>query len=413
MRIYSALFAVSILASGLVGCASYQTKVGDARTAMTNGNPAKAVDLLKPMAEKEGDDQLIYLLDYATALQLAGRYQDSARAFGIAEKIADIKDYKSLSRMASSLLLSEGMLQYKGDDYEKVLINGVNAVNYLELGQLDDALVEVRKLNNMLYKFKYEAKRPYEQNPYAFYLSAIIWEADHKWDDAYISYKSAYEVAPNYTPLHQDLIRAAIRADREDDLADWKKKFPEVQIKPEWRDKTMGEIILVYQQGWGPRKQPRPGSPKFPHLVPTYTNTRWAKLIVEDAGEESTQSKQIFSVQDVAIKTLDDDFARLVASRVAGTVTKAVVADQIAQRNQLLGFVTFMALNAADQADLRQWSTLPQSFQIARLPIKAGHYKVSARGIGVSGNESAEHMPEREVVVPAGGKAFVTWRSLR
>jgi uncharacterized protein len=409
MRLISALLAALLF----VGCASYQAKVQDARNDMTNGNAAKAVDILKPLAEKQGDDQLVYLLDYATALQLAGRYQDSANQFGIAEKMADIKDYKSLSRMASSLVLSEGMLQYKGDDYEKVLINGVNAINYLELGQLDDALVEVRKLNNMLYKFKYEAKRPYEQNPYAFYLSAIIWEADHKWDDAYIAYKAAYEVNPNYAPLRQDLIRAAIRADREDDLADWKKKFSEVKIDPEWNDKTMGEIILVYQQGWGPRKQPRPGSPKFPHLVPTYANTRWAKLIVENENGQSAQTKQVFSVQDVAIKTLDDDFARLVASRVAGTVTKAIIADQVAQHNQLLGYVTFLALNATDQADLRQWSTLPASFQVARLPIKAGRYKVTVHGVGVSGNESNEHMQEREVVVPPGGKAFVTWRSLK
>ena len=99
-------------------------------------------------------------------------------------------------------------------------------MNYLEMQNLEDALVEVRDLNTMLYKFKTEAKKNYDQNPFAFYLAAMIYEADHQYDDALISYKSAYEVAPNYAPLRQDLIRAALLAQRPDELAKFKSLFP-------------------------------------------------------------------------------------------------------------------------------------------------------------------------------------------
>ena len=395
----------------LTGCASYQTKVFSARNAIAEHQPETAVKLLEPLANKKSDDQLIYMLDYATALQEAGHFKESAQEFNEAEKIADIKDYHSLSRIASSLLLSEEMVQYKGDDYEKVLINAVNAVNYLELGELDDALVEVRKLNQKLYKFKYEAKRNYEQNPFAFYLSAVIWEADHKWDDAYISYKSAYELIPDYAPLHEDLIRAAIRAQRPEELETWKQKFPEVKILPEWKDPSLSEIIMVFQQGWGPRKSPRPDNPRFPQLLPTYSNTARAKLIINDLPKAETS--KVFSVTQVAIKTMNDDYARLVGSRVAGVVAKAVVADQIRQRNQVLGALAWVAMNAVDRADVRQWSTLPETFQIARVYVKAGEYKVRAQGLNLYGNETAEQMPERTVHAQAGRKVFVTWRSVR
>lgn len=401
----------SFVSVSLASCATYQGEVDGARTALGVGNPSQAAAMLEPKAKAENRDQLVYLLDYATALQGAQRYKDSADAYQKAERIADIQDYHSLSRIASSLVLSEELVQYKGDDYEKVLINAMNAVNYLEMGDLDGALVEVRRLNQKLYKYKFEAKRDYEQNPFAYYLSAIIWEADRKWDDAYIAYKNAYDLVPDFGPLREDLIRAAIRAQRPEELEKWKKKFPEVKIRPEWKDPTFGEIILVFQQGWGPRKKPRPESPRFPYLVPVPSVVQKARVVVD--GTPITDSQRIFNVQDVAIKTLNDDYARLIGSRVAGIATKAIVADQLRQRNQALGQIAWIAMNLADRADLRQWSTLPQTFQIARVYAKAGKYKVSAQGVDAYGSVTGEGMSERELEVKAGRKVFVSWRSFR
>lgn len=393
------------------GCTTYQNKVAGARDALRSGQFARAVTELEPLAKKKDDDQLVYLLDYATALQEAGRYKESMKAFAEAEAIADIQDYHSISNVAGSLVLSETMIQYKGDDYEKVMINAVNAVNYLETGDLDEALVEVRKLNQKLYKYKNEAKKDYEQNPFAYYLSGIIWEADRKWDDAYIAYKTAYELIPEYAPLKQDLLRLARRAQRMDDFNDWKKKFGDVEVSPLWKDKAAGELIVILQQGWGPRKEPRPENPRFPYLVPSRNFTQTAA--VEINGKREAQTSPVFSVQDVAIKTLNDDYARLVASRVGGMVTKAVLSDQLRQKNEALGLLAWVILNAADQADLRQWSTLPQTFQVARVPLKAGKYKVQAAGLDAFGQETGERMQDRDIEIKPGQKVFVNWRTLR
>jgi hypothetical protein len=98
---------------------------------------------------------------------------------------------------------------------------------------------------------------------------------------------------------------------------------------------------------------------------------------------------------------------------VAGIATKAVVADQIRQKNELLGTLAWVALNVADRADLRQWSTLPEGFQIARIPVKAGRYKVRAVGLDGGGNTAGEESPAREIEVKPGKKAFLSWRSVR
>ncbi|MES2963911.1 MAG: hypothetical protein V4760_08470, partial [Bdellovibrionota bacterium] len=404
---------VSVVASiaALAGCATYQGEVYEARSALAANDPSKAAALLKPLAEKENRDQLVYLLDYATALQQAKRFKESAKAFQDAEKIADIQDYHSISNIAGAALFSEEMVQYKGDDYEKVLINAMNAINYLEMDSLDEALVEVRRLNQKLYKFKYEAKRDYAQNPYALYLGAMIYEADRKWDDAYINYKQAYELAPGFTPLREDLIRGAQRAGRSEDVTKWKREFTEVKPRSEWNDKTVGEIVFIYEQGWGPRKQSRPEEPRFPKLFPVGSQTKLAKVFVD--GTERARTDELFDITTVAIKTLDDDYGRLVASRVGGVVAKAVVADQIGQKDELLGAIAWVAMNVADRADLRQWSTLPDTFQVARMYVKPGKYKVTAKGLDASGAESGEVMDEREVEVKPGRKAFVSWRSVR
>ncbi|HVK62567.1 MAG TPA: hypothetical protein VM432_13495 [Bdellovibrionales bacterium] len=402
----------------LSACATYQTKVDQARTSLKE-NPTKAAESLKPLAEAEGKDQLVYLLDYATALQLAKQYQESAAAFQKAEQIADIKDYHSISQIATAAVLSEEMIQYKGDDYEKVLINGMNAINYLEMGDLDGALVEVRRFNEKLNKFRLEAKRNYAQNPYALYLSAMIYEADRKYDDAYIAYENTYKVAPSYTPLREDLVRSATRAQRDETAAKWKKEFPEVKAKPEWKDKNIGEVILVYAQGWGPRKRARPENFRFPKLYPVGSLTKSAKLVVSNQNisqaledDKSATSEEVFNLTDTAIKTLDDDYGRLIASRVGGFATKAVIADQIRQKDDALGMLALIALNAADRADVRQWSTLPDTFQIARVYVKPGTYKVKAQGLNSSGLPSGEDMPEREITVKPGQKIFMSWRSL-
>jgi hypothetical protein len=411
-----------------VGCATYQNKVEDARRLFIS-DPEQAAEKLKPLAEEEGRDQLVYLLDYATALQTAGRFEDSVQAFLRAEKLADLKDYHSITNVAGSLALSEEMVQYKGEDFEKVLINNMNALNFLAMGKLDEALVEVRRVNEKLTKLRIDGKKDFNQSPLAFYLGAMIWESDRKFDDAYIAYKKTYDVAPLYRPLREDLIRAAVRAQRPEEVEKWKKAFPEVVVRPEWRDRNMGEIVVLYMHGWGPRKQPRPESPRYPKLVSvTYdrpilgvsvtANQSERKVPITgeavDAGklEAYASGSEIYSIDEVAIKALDGDFARLVGSRIAGVAAKAVLADQLRQKDNMLGQLAWVAMNLADRADLRQWSTLPSAFQIARIPLKAGKYQVRLQSGGtfapISGDGIGASL--RTVDVRPQGKSFLVWR---
>ncbi|UOF00223.1 COG3014 family protein [Bdellovibrio reynosensis] len=394
----------------LIGCASYQTKVQGARTALVQQNFEKAVTELKPLAEKESDDQLVYLLDYAVALQLSGNLKESNTVLLKADRLAEMVDYQSISRFAGSLALNEEMVQYKGDTFEKIFINAYLAMNFLEMGLLDDALVEARRINEKYIKYRADEKKAFELNSFSKYLSALVWEASRSYDDAYIAYNEAYKIDPSIATIGEDLVRSAKLARRMDSYNEWKKKFPDVKEDPAWYDKAYGELVVIYQQGWGPRKIYSPNEYRFPALTAVPSETQKARATVQDMGY---LSREVYDVQTAAIATLQEDQGILVAKRLGGIATKAVLSDQLRQKNELLGNLTWIALNVADRADLRQWSTLPQTIQTIRVPLKAGKYKVRLDGLNSAGNMTGEGLAEKEVEIKAGQKKFIVWRSLK
>lgn len=369
-------------------------------------NYEKAIEELKPLAEKEGDDQLLYLLNLGMAYHLAGKWDESIQTLLKADAIAEIKDYISLSREAGSILLNDGLLQYKGDDYEKVLIHIYLSLNFLMKNDLDGALVEARRVNEILQRFRDESKRKYEQSSLAFYLSAMIWEANRDWDDAYIAYNDTYKHFKENDYLKEDLLRLSKRADRQDDYEKWRNKFGNRTYSAP--DKESGELILIYQQGRGPVKKPHPSFDKIPKLFPVGTIAMKASL---EVNGKKAKTQTIYNLQDVAIKSLEEQYALIIGKRVGGLAAKFIVSQQVAKKNEALGMATWIGLNLMDQADLRQWSNLPETFQIARMYLKPGTYDVNVSALDYAGKATAEAQKFEKVKINKGKITFLNWRS--
>ncbi len=370
-------------------------------------NYDKAIEELKPLSEKESDDQLLYLLNLGMVYHLAGKWDESIQTLLKADAIAEIKDYTSLSREAGSILLNDGVLQYRGDDYEKVLIHIYLSLNFLMKNDLDGALVEARRVNEILQRFRDEAKRNYEQNSFAFYLSALVWEANKDWDDAYIAYNDTYKHYKTNDYLKEDLIRSSERASREEEHAKWKKLFGQKAFSVA-ADRDTGELVFIYQQGKGPVKRPNPSFDKIPKLFPVSTVAMRASI--EIAGQ-TAKTQTIYNLQDVAIKSLDEQYALIISKRIAGLATKFIVSKQVAKKNEALGMAAWIGLNLLDQADLRQWSNLPETFQIARIRVKPGEYTVQAKALNYENKPTSEAQTFEKVKIQKGKTTFLNWRS--
>ncbi len=402
--ITSSFFLITILS-----CATYQNKVLEPRNYLKSGQYTLAIENFKKLADEDSRDQLVYQMDYATALQVAGKFDESAKAFIKADTLVDLNDYHSVSNVAGATLGGEEMIQYKGESYEKFFINTFNAINFLMMGKFDDALVEARRINEKINKMRMEGREPYEQSPFARYLAAILWESQKNYDSAYIEYEASYNLDASNPFISQDLLRASRLSRRAEMLKKWKTTFPNLTETKESLDKENGEIIVIFQQGWGPEKHARQQY-HFPELYPVFSKTRSARVSV-NGSEITTQT--VYNVSKVAIETLRKDFGALVARRVGSRVAKAVVADQIRQKDNLLGNLTWVAMVLSDRADLRQWSTLPETIQMARIFVKPGKYQVQIKGTDFSGGLTGESFEANEVLVKPGQKTFVNWRSLQ
>lgn len=412
MKIVILAFIGAVLTQ--TGCATYQGKVEKARQHIVAHEFTAAESHLKPLADEESGDQLIYLLDYATTLQMSGQLKESNNYFFKAEKLAEQLDYHSISRITGSLLVNEEMKQYKGDTFEKIFINAYLAMNYLEMGNLDDALVEARRINDKYKLYRAEEKKAFELNSFAKYLSAMIWEADKKFDDAFIAYKEAYELDPKIATIKEDILRAAKKSQRMDEYKRYKKEFMLNSESADWYDKEKATLIVIFQQGWGPRKKFNPRDVKFPILTPVITDTKKlkVKLAKDNKSFEEEKTQFVYDVESASIKTFQDDQASLLARRVGAFVAKEVTARELSRRDDTLGFLAWIFMHASERADLRQWSTLPETIQVARVYLSPGEYQLSLQGLSGFGYETADRLQDKKIQLEKGKTYFVNFRSV-
>lgn len=358
---------------------------------------------------EDGRDQLLYLLDLGLVLHTQGKYQESNEYFLKADQVAEIKDYTSLSTEGATLLTTDQIRQYKGEDFEKVLINTYLAMNYALLGDYENALVEARRVNRKLDRMVNEGQRKYKQNAFARYLSAVLYEVQGHPNDAYIDYQSVHDLEPSFPGLGLDLWRTAWVAGLHEKLAKIDRDFhltreDHKKAKRGAPGTQHGEIIVFYENGISPVKVPHPYFPEIPVFSARYNPIFDAQVNLN--GHEAGQTSILHSIQRTAIENLDEKYAGMIARKFAGIVAKEVVGDQIAERTHdpLLGFIAKVIMYVSDQADLRSWNFLPKDLQVARLVVEPGVYDVSLK------LKLGESLPSRTVQVEAGKKVFVNFR---
>jgi hypothetical protein len=282
-------------------------------------------------------------------------------------------------------------------------------MNYALLGNYDDALVEARLVNRKLYMMVNEGKRKYKQNAFARYLSAVFYEAQGEYSDAYIDYKKAWELRPSYPGLGLDLWRTAWLAGMPDQMAKWEEEYDlsdedKKAAKLLRPSKRKGEIIVIYENGISPIKRPNLNLESVPEFYPRYNPVRMANIEIN--GEVRASTAVLESIESTAIENLNDKYAGILAKKLSGLALKGGVAYGVAKAtdNPALGYLAGILLMKADQADLRSWNLLPRDLQIARVTVDPGSYKVRAVPVGMGA------LPEKTAEVKAGGKVILDFR---
>jgi hypothetical protein len=385
---------------------------GEADRLFRSGRYDEAAARLGAGAEKEGEsgsDVLLYLLDQGLSLHTGGKFEEAIKVFRKADKIAEIKDYTRIGTEAGTLLTSDNIKNYKGEEFENVLISAYLAMDYALIGNAEDALVEARRVNRKLELMVSQGGRKYQQNAFARYLSGVLYEAEGDPNNAYISYKKVRELEPSFPSLGRDLWRTAWMSGISQDLEQWDSEYglddSDHQAARELRA-GKAEIVVFYENGISPIKRPNPNFRTLPKFYPRFNPVSHAEVTVTGPTKASARTASLHDIEAIAVQNLEEKYGAMVAKKLAGIVAKEVVAKQIENqtKNPWLAFGAKLAMYASDQADVRSWNLLPKDLQIARVPVDPGTYTVRITPVGGDGPI------EKTVQVRRGRKVFVNFR---
>lgn len=251
----------------LTGCGPSVNRYLLIEQSLFAGDPQKAVAIVEQTQKEYGaKGRLLYEMDHGMVLQLAGHYQQSSAALEQAEEEVERLYTRTIRAETAAFLTNDNALPYEGDAYEHVMINVVNALNYAALGQLQEALVEVRRIDHRLNVLSDRVKdaNKYRNDGFARYLSGILYEAAGDLNNAFIAYRNAYEAYGSMSgwlkmssppSLRSDLLRTAEALSLTTEFAQYRQAFPDVEWRSIASQEQLAQVVMISYNGRAPRKE--------------------------------------------------------------------------------------------------------------------------------------------------------------
>jgi len=448
----AALGALGLLAALVLleGCASHSERTQPVRSALDAGNPREAIALLNKEIDVPSDadlppdmssDHALFVLDRASVQQAAQQFDRSKRDFEAADKAIDMLDLAhDVSDTIGQYVFSGSSGRYQAPPYEKLLINTLDMLNYLELRDLNGARIEARRLAVMQRYVADELKE--RENPVmglGAMLAGFTFEKSDQVDEALRWYDQALEftgAGDLRDPVRLLRRRGQYRSPRLEELG---KGDDSASLRP-LEEAGEGEIVVVIGYGRVPHKVAErvpiglaltaysdsiaPGDVAAANRIAAQGLVTWINFPTlghERAGFESPsctldatpvalgQAVDVTSQVRAEWKKIEgrviaSAITRLVARYAAGTLAGAAAGknDLVAA---LLSLGTQATLTVLDTPDTRSWETLPARVAVARVRVPAGKHtlRLVARG----------SVRSVEVDIDKGGWAVVSLMSLR
>ena len=95
-------------------------------------------------------DRVLYFLDKGMLTHHGGAWEESSALLEAGEKAIEANFAVSVSQEIGTFILNDRTREYDGEDYEDIYLNVFNALNYYHRNNLEEALVEIRRMNNKL-----------------------------------------------------------------------------------------------------------------------------------------------------------------------------------------------------------------------------------------------------------------------
>ncbi len=445
MRMKASVIVLILLLAILAGCATYYQKTLRFQEYIMEGQIEKAGQWLeKNDRDKKGKNELLYHMYSGWVSWMKGDYASSNTALELADLL--IEDYrKQIGSEALSLISNPGVKPYQAEDFEKVFVNYFKALNYVQIGKYEEAIVEARRITIRLQQLnsKYKGhKNRYSDDAFAHVIIGMLYESRQDYNNAFIAYRNALEAYDSIyvrnfdiSPPEQlklDILRTAYMTGFHDEVDYYEKMFG---FKYERDTSAGGELVFIWQNGFGPVKSEwsitftmvpgeagfvtytneeygftfpfyigdrspneqaqlrdlsilRVAFPKYVERVPVFKH---ASLLIEDKTYPLELSEDL---NQIAFKTLEDRMLREFGNALLRVATKKALelAVREATKNESkenkvdIGDIAPAAvtiINAiTEKADTRNWQTLPHSIFYTRVRLPEGQHKITFNTFG-------------------------------
>jgi hypothetical protein len=352
------------------------------------------------------NNKLLFWLDRGLVLHLAGRYAESVGAFESAKRTFDELYTRSISQMAGAAAVNDYWQEYRGEDYEYVLVNIFQALNFAAMDNVSEALVEARDMDA-------RSKWTKTDDAFARMLFGILYQAagtPQDLNDAYIDdVRSKAQYGVNVPKiLAQNLATV---------------QTPDVRAK--------AEVYLFHYTGFVPLKVadvfPIPldtshvTAISFPRYTDRVSDVRSSVFSAVGKTRAQDHTELVQDIGAIAKKILDDRKALILAKASLRPIGKYLLEktleDRVRDNNgdtpaEIVNLFANVYNLYSEQADVRGWQTLPEKIRAARLLLEPGRYEFFVEDL----DEKGAPLSKRSLGVfdlQAGRKKFFIVRSYR
>lgn len=416
-----------VLSFTLSGCRTYYQRQQQFNDYFRGGQLEQAADVLA--GDRKGAKRrtrLLHLVNMGTVQHMMGNYAKSNEFFEEAYLLSE--DYlRNPADQALALITNPKMTEYRGEDFELLMIHYYKAMNFIQLGNYDAALVECRRLNIRLNALadKYPSDNRYKRDAFIQNLMGIIYEASGDYNNAFIAYRNAYNIyQEDYTKLFglgapqqlkTDLLRTAHRMGFRDQVEHFEKEF-NITYQPN-RSTSNGDLVFFLNNGLGPVKHEwsinftvvrgsggrvdfvneemglafpfymgdsgsstgqlgdlrivRVAFPKYLERVPFYTGGRLK------AGNNIVNLEKAQDVNAIAFQSLQDRMMREMGTALLRLAIKQASEQLVRRENENIGAILGILNTVTEQADTRNWQTLPHSIHYTRMSLPQGNHNLT------------------------------------
>ncbi len=430
------LFLYIIILAGFCSCLSYYQRNIKFNQAFENAQYPEAEKILtKDKKAENRKNKLLYWLNMGVVNSLQGKYKESNDYFEKAFQFTEEFHFK-VTQEALGLLINPNFVDYKGEDFEVLLIHYYKAINYIFLDDKESALVECRRTYNGLNKLndKYKSDNRFKRDAFMYTIMGLIFQSNGEFNDAFVSYRNAYDTyKDDYArffsssvplQLKKDLLRTAAKAGMPDMVDFYEKEFG-LKYDPTEYNNDKGELILFWNNGLGPVKAEWSinftivrGQGGQVNFVNNDLNLSFPFILTNNSSSNNNLSDlefirvafpkyverpllfnsaeityngttaQLYPAQDlnaIAFKSLKDRMLVDFGKALLRVASKKAAEYQARKENPYAGAALGVLGAISEKADTRNWMTIPHTIYYTRMQLPVSCKAIS---MNISGDQS-------------------------